>query len=188
MSRTESLSAEGASPSADVPSVRVWDPVVRLFHWTVMTGCVLNLFILDEGKYWHRMTGYVVAGAIVVRLIWGFAGTPYARFTQFFPTPRKVRDHIEALLQGRDERTLGHSPLGSVMMITLMALLAAVCLTGWMTTIDAFWGEKWLETLHGLIGNMIMVLAFVHAASALVESWRHGENLVWSMVPGRKRL
>ena len=83
---------------------------------------------------------------------------------------------------------LGHSPLGSVMMFTLIALLTATCVTGWMTTLDAFWGDKWLENLHGLIANTIMVLAFVHAAAALFESWRHSENLVWSMVTGRKRL
>jgi len=175
-------------PSAEAPdSVPVWDLVVRLFHWTVVTGCVLNLFILEEGKYWHRMTGYVIAAALLVRVVWGFVGHGFARFSQFFPRPSWIRQHIEGILTGQDSRVLGHSPLGSVMMITLMLLLAATCLTGWMTTLDAFWGEKWLEELHGLIANAIMVLAFLHAAAALLESWRHRENLVWSMVTGRKR-
>ncbi|MBX5173090.1 cytochrome B [Rhizobium sp. NZLR1b] len=178
----------GVSPSDTAQkSVKVWDPIVRIFHWTIVTACTLNLFILEEGKYWHRITGYVVAGAIIVRLVWGLVGTKHARFTEFFPTPRKVKDQISGIIQRKEKRYLGHNPLASVMMLLLIALLGATALTGWMTTWDAFWGEKWLEQLHGTIANSIMVLVFVHAGAAIVESWRHRENLVWSMVTGRKK-
>jgi len=182
------MKKEGVQPSdATLQTVEVWDPVVRLFHWTVVTACTLNLFILEEGKYWHRVTGYAVAAAIAVRVIWGFVGTKHARFGDFLPTPQKVMDQILDILDGNEKHYLGHNPLASIMMLLLMALLAATALTGWMTTLDAFWGEKWLEKLHGIIANGIMVLAFVHAGAAIVESWRHKENLVWSMVTGRKR-
>ncbi|EJB07226.1 cytochrome b [Rhizobium leguminosarum bv. trifolii WSM597] len=179
---------EGASPSnAAAKSVKVWDPVVRVFHWTVVVACTLNLFILEEGKYWHRMTGYVVAAAIGIRLIWGFVGTKHALFSDFFPTPRKVIDQIRGIVGRNEKRHLGHSPLASAMMLLLIALLMATVTTGWMTTLDAFWGEKWLERLHGTIANSIMVLAFIHGGAAILESWRHRENLVWSMVTGRKK-
>lgn len=179
---------EGISPSNAAPEiVKVWDPVVRIFHWTVVVACSLNLFILEEGKYWHRATGYVVAAAIAIRLIWGFIGTKHARFTDFFPTPRKVKDQVRGIIERKEKRHLGHNPLASVMMLLLITLLAATALSGWMTTLDAFWGEKWLEQLHGTIANSIMVLVFIHAGAAIVESWRHRENLVWSMVTGRKK-
>lgn len=179
---------EGVSPSSSRPgSVKVWDPVVRIFHWTVVAACTLNLFILEEGKYWHRMTGYVIAAAIVVRLVWGFVGTRHARFSDFFPTPRKISDQISGIIRRKEKRYLGHNPMASVMMLVLMVLLAATAVTGWMTTLDAFWGERWLEQLHGTIANSIMVLVFVHTGAAIVESLRHRENLVWSMVTGRKK-
>ena len=168
-------------------TIRVWDPIVRLFHWTVVSACVLNLFVLEEGHYWHRMTGYVAAIALATRLLWGFIGTKHARFSDFFPTPTKIQRQIADLIRGCEKRAIGHNPLASVMMLLLMALLAATCFTGWMMTLDAFWGEKWLRELHGTIANSIMILALVHAAAALLESWRHRENLVWSMVTGRKR-
>lgn len=168
-------------------SVRVWDPVVRLFHWTVVAGCILNLFVLEDGELPHEIVGYVVAGALVIRLVWGFVGTKYARFQDFVPTPSRLRRYIAALVAGREPRMLGHNPAGVVMMLALMALLTGVSLTGWMMSLDAFWGEDWLEELHEALANGILVLALVHAVAALFESWRHHENLVWSMVTGRKR-
>lgn len=179
---------EGAKPSETAqPTIKVWDPIVRLFHWTVVAACVLNLFVLEEGRYWHRVTGYVVAGAIAVRVIWGFVGTRYALFSDFLPTPEKIRAQLRDMMNGSEQRHIGHNPLASTMMLCLMALLAATAMTGWMSTLDTFWGEKWLEQLHGILANSIMVLAFVHAGAAVVESLRHRENLVWSMVTGRKK-
>ncbi|PZM10038.1 cytochrome b/b6 domain-containing protein [Rhizobium tubonense] len=185
---TMSSRKEGQRPSeTSQKTIKVWDPVVRLFHWTVVSACILNLFILEEGKYWHRVTGYVVAAAIIMRVMWGFVGGKHARFVDFFPTPRKLMDQVSGILKRTEQRYIGHNPLASVMMLCLIALLSATALTGWMTTLDAFWGEKWLEQLHGTLANSIMVLAFVHAGAAVIESLRHRENLVWSMVTGRKK-
>lgn len=181
-----SIDVEGNSPSTG-PTMEVWDPIVRLFHWTVVGGCILNLFILEEGKYWHRVTGYIIAAVLVVRLLWGVVGTRYARFSQFFPTRRKIVEHLQDLREGRTNRHIGHSPLGAVMMLVLMTLLTLSCLTGWLMGTDAFWGNKSLESIHALSGNAIMVLALLHAASAIFEGWRLQENLVWSMVTGKKR-
>jgi cytochrome b len=167
--------------------VKVWDPVVRLFHWLVVTGCILNLFILEEGHLAHRVTGYVIAGALAVRIIWGFVGSRHARFSDFVPTPRRLADYIGASLRGEQPRMLGHNPLAALMMLALMFLLGATALTGWMSTLDVFWGVRLLRHLHGFFANGIMALAFLHAAAGLFESWLHRENLIWSMVTGRKR-
>lgn len=176
----------GASPSAG-GAVKVWDLVVRVFHWTVVLGCLANLFLLEDGEDAHEIVGFVVAAAVAVRIVWGFVGTRYARFAEFVPTPARLGRYLAALARGREPRMLGHNPAGAVMMIALMALLVAVSVTGWMMGLDAFWGEEWLEELHGGLANAILVLAALHAAAAIVESWRHRENLVWSMVTGRKR-
>jgi cytochrome b len=166
---------------------QVWDPVVRLFHWTVVTGCVLDLFVFEDGKATHRLIGYIVASALIVRLLWGFLGSQHARFADFVPTPEKLTQYVRALLQGREPRYIGHNPAGAVVMLSLMALLAAVSVTGWMLTLDAYFGNKALEELHEDVANLILVLAGLHAAAAIYEGWRHKENLVWAMVTGRKR-
>jgi cytochrome b len=167
--------------------VLVWDAVVRLFHWIVVTGCVLDLFVLDDGKAAHRFVGYVVAGVLAVRFVWGFLGPGHARFADFIPTLTILKCYLKALKRGEEPRYIGHNPAGAVVMLTLMWLLAAVSITGWMLTLDVYFGDKMLEGLHEAIANVILVLAGLHAAAAIYESRRHKENLVWAMVTGRKR-
>lgn len=165
----------------------VWDPVVRLFHWIVVAGCLLDLFVLDDGKTAHRFVGYLVAMALMVRILWGFVGVGHARFSDFVPSPAGLTRYLRALLLGKEPRFVGHNPAGAVVMLTLMGLLAAVSITGWLLTLDVYFGSEILENFHTAIANAILVLAITHAAAALFESWRHKENLVWSMVTGRKR-
>jgi cytochrome b len=167
--------------------IRVWDPVVRVFHWSVVAGCVLNLAIFTDGKGAHRWIGYGVALALAIRVVWGFIGTRHARFADFVPRPSAFVTYLKALAQGQEPRFIGHNPAGAVMMLALMALLAAISLTGWMLTLDAYFGNETLEELHEALANSILVFAGLHVGAALFESWKHGENLVWSMITGRKR-
>jgi cytochrome b len=174
----------GAASRAEI---QVWDPLVRIFHWTVVVGCFVDLFILEDGKTAHRVIGYIVAFALITRLLWGVVGSRHARFVDFVPTPTKLARYLKALLRREEPRYIGHNPAGAVVMLTLMGLLAAVSVTGWMLTLDAYFGDKALEELHEGIANLILVLAGLHAAAAIYEGRRHNENLVWAMVTGRKR-
>lgn len=168
-------------------TVPVWDPLVRIFHWTVVLGVVLNSFVLEDGKALHRYVGYAVAALLAVRVVWGFIGTVHARFRDFVPSPRTFADHLRAVLDRRDRRYVGHNPAGAVMMLLLMGLLAATCLTGWMQTLDAFWGKEWVEEAHEIAANLILAMAAVHVLAAIAESLAHRENLVLAMITGRKR-
>jgi cytochrome b len=167
--------------------IKVWDPVVRVFHWTVVAACVLNLFILEDDGQWHRWAGYVAAAALAIRVVWGFVGTYHARFVNFVPGPRTLVDYLVRLAKGNAPRYVGHNPAGSVMMIALMVLLAATSLSGYLMTTDAFWGTEFMEEAHELLANAILVLALLHAAAAIFGSFKERENLVWSMVTGWKR-
>jgi len=175
------------APTASPGAIKVWDPVVRIFHWTVVAGCIANLFIVEDGELAHLVIGYAVAAALTVRVVWGFIGTRYARFSDFVPGPQALMDYVTLALQGREPRHVGHNPAAAVMMLVLMALLAAVSVTGWMATLDMFWGVEWVEELHEGTAEAILWLALVHAGAAIYESMRHRENLVWAMVTGWKQ-
>ncbi|MDD2878051.1 MAG: cytochrome b/b6 domain-containing protein [Acidiphilium sp.] len=173
--------------AGEVTSVRVWDPIVRIFHWTVVLGVVLDYSLLDTGKLPHRYVGYVVAGALVVRILWGFIGSPHARFADFVVPPRVAVVHLWNALRRRERRYIGHNPAGGVMMLGLMGVLAITCLTGWMQGLDAFWGIAWVQRLHGFGADLIVAMAVLHVTAALAESVLHRENLVLAMITGRKR-
>lgn len=175
-----------ASPAV-VPQVKVWDPVVRLFHWTLALGCIANLTVLREVEPAHELVGYVILGAIAVRILWGFVGSLHARFSDFVTDPRKLSGYLASLIRGKAPRYVGHNPAGGLMMLALIGLATICGVTGVMMGQDAFWGVAWVEDVHETAANLILVLAVFHVLAALVESWHHRENLVRSMITGRKR-
>ena len=176
------------APARGRDTVRVWDPLVRIFHWTVVLGIVLNYFVLATGKAPHRYVGYVVVAALAVRVIWGFIGSPHARFSDFVTSPRAVLSHLVAAVVRRDHRRyLGHNPAGGAMVLALMTLIALTCLTGWMQGLDAFWGVEWVQEMHALCANLVLAMAAVHIFAAIMESVLHWENLILAMITGRKR-
>lgn len=167
--------------------VKVWDPVVRILHWTMALGVIANLTLLRENKDLHNIVGYVVLGALTARILWGFIGTRHAQFSDFVPRPATLMGYLKAMLARREPRYIGHNPAGSVMMIGLLVLLAMLGISGWMMSLDRYWGVPWVETLHETIANIVMVAAILHVVAAIFESLRHHENLPWSMITGYKR-
>ncbi|PZN95780.1 MAG: cytochrome B [Alphaproteobacteria bacterium] len=167
--------------------VKVWDPLVRVLHWTMALGVIANLTLLRENEDLHNIVGYVVLGALSLRIIWGFVGTRHARFADFVPRPTTLAAYLRAMLARREPRYIGHNPAGSVMIIALLMLLAALGITGWMMSLDRFWGVPWVESLHETAANIVMVAAILHVLAAIFESVRHRENLPWSIISGYKR-
>lgn len=179
----------GAAPdlAPRVSGVRVWDPIVRIFHWTVALGVFANLTVLRNLETQHIYVGYVIVAALLVRLVWGFVARGHARFASFVPTPRALLGYIRLLLKGREPRYLGHNPAGAAMMVALMGLVSIIGLTGWLMGTDRFWGVRWVEVVHETSANVLIVAALLHVVGAIVESVRHKENLPLSMVTGTKR-
>ena len=172
-----------ATPTA---SRRVWDPLVRVFHWSLVACVLLNLFVVDDGEALHQWLGYAATALVGVRMVWGFVGPRHARFADFFPTPRRVAQHLRALRHGTPEHHWGHNPLGALMVLGLMAMVLALGLTGWMQSLDAFWGVEWLQDLHEGLGELLMPMVGLHAAAALVMGRIERTRLVKAMVTGVK--
>lgn len=175
--------------AAPVPmsTVKVWDPLVRLFHWSLVASFAVAWITADEWDDLHIWAGYAAAGLIAFRLVWGLIGPRYARFTQFLRAPGTVAAYLKDLAGGRERRYLGHNPAGAAMILALIVSLAALCLTGWMYTLDTFWGEEWVEELHEVLANLLLVLVGLHVAGVVLASLKHHENLVRAMITGRKR-
>jgi cytochrome b len=103
------------------------------------------------------------------------------------PRPAGVLAYGKALVRRRAPRFLSHTPLGAVMMLLMWALILALAVTGWMSRLDALWGEDWPITIHAVLADSLMALIVVHVLAAIVFSIAGKENLVLAMLTGRKR-
>ncbi|MGV8938041.1 MAG: cytochrome b/b6 domain-containing protein [Allorhizobium sp.] len=167
--------------------VKVWDPLVRLFHWSLVGLLAFSFFTGDEWKSAHIVSGYCVAGLIALRLIWGVVGTRHARFSSFVARPRTVVSFLKDTLQLRARRYLGHNPAGGAMVLLLLAAVCAIALTGYMQTTDAYWGVAWVENAHKTLVYLTLGLVVLHVGGVILASLEHRENLVRAMITGWKR-
>ncbi|MCB1463916.1 MAG: cytochrome b/b6 domain-containing protein [Nitratireductor sp.] len=187
----EDLTAGGLAPPA-VPggtarTVMVWDPLVRLFHWSLVIAFVTAWVTGEEFKSLHQNAGYAIVGLLVVRVLWGLVGSRHARFADFVYRPAAVAGYLTDTMFLRAKRYIGHNPAGGAMVIALMAMLSATTASGIMMTTDAWWGVRWVEEAHEVAANLTVVLVGLHLAGVFVASVEHRENLVRSMITGRKR-
>ncbi|GGB98149.1 cytochrome b561 [Marinobacterium zhoushanense] len=168
-------------------TVKVWDPLVRVFHWSLVLSFAIAWISADEWQSLHESCGYIVIGLVLIRILWGLIGSRYARFAQFVRHPRIVIDYLQDIRHAREARHIGHNPAGGMMVVVLLGTLTLLCVSGWLGTTDRFWGEEWVEELHELIGNLVLLLVGLHLAGVLLASLRHRESLVRAMLTGRKR-
>lgn len=175
------------SAAADRPeTLKVWDPFVRVFHWSLVVS-FFGAYFLEGGDPPHKWLGYIALGLVAARIVWGFIGRKYARFSNFVPSPRRFIAYVRDAVQRREARYLGHNPAGAVMIVALICGVIASSVTGWMLTTDAYWGNELVEELHEVIANVTVALVVFHVAGAIYESIRHRENLILAMITGRKR-
>lgn len=180
-------------------SIAVWDPLVRVFHWTLVVAFAFAFVTGDDWTQPHTMAGYAIGVLVAVRLVWGFVGTRHARFSDFVHGPRAVRDYFSELLSGTAPRDLGHNPAGGAMIVLLLAMLVLTVLSG--LALEAtetatgplagliprsyFW-QEFYEEGHEVGANFTVLLVAIHISAVLLSSWLHGENLVRAMITGRK--
>ncbi|SLN16490.1 cytochrome b/b6 domain-containing protein [Roseisalinus antarcticus] len=167
---------------------KVWDPFVRLFHWSVVALFAANALFLDPESALHRWIGYAVLGLVAARLVWGVIGTRKARFASFPPTVSGAVDQISDIANGRRRIHLGHTPLGALMIYNILVTLIAIGLTGYMMTTNAFWGIEWVKEAHEAFVTWAEISVVVHVAAVLWESRRTGVNLPRAMITGVKSV
>lgn len=214
---TDAISQE-APETYSVPNskVRVWDPLVRVFHWGLVAAFATAWLTADELQQVHEIAGYTVAGLVAFRLLWGVVGSRYARFAQFIKGPGDTLAYLSDMTRGRERRYLGHNPAGAAMIVALLVTLSGTAFTGWLMEDEARlallpsmpaivapaladddgeaheYGERGevegpLKEVHETLANMMLLLAALHVGGVVLASFRHHENLARAMVTGDKR-
>ncbi len=199
----------------DTNEVLVWDPLVRLFHWTLFVSFCAAWFTEGESfedlqdrlsgewlQLVHIWAGYAIAGLLVFRVFWGFVGPRYARFGDFVYSPGVVLAYVRDVLTLRARRTLGHNPAGGAMIVALLLGLTATIVTGLalygadkglgpLATMLAESSDAAIDTMkeaHEAATNFTLLLVAGHLVGVVWETLLHRENLVRAMITGRKRV
>lgn len=111
-------------------TVKVWDPLVRIGHWTLVTAFFVAYFTEEDLLTQHVWAGYTVAGVVLVRILWGFIGTENARFKNFVRSPGTTLRYLVDIARNRAKRYIGHNPAGGAMIVALIASLAVTTWSG----------------------------------------------------------
>ncbi|WP_229509261.1 cytochrome b/b6 domain-containing protein [Massilia sp. CCM 8734] len=165
----------------------VWDVPVRLLHWSLVAAIAAAWWTSDQTGVAHSWLGYGAAAIVAARLLWGFGGSRYARFSQFVRAPGPTVRYLHAVAQGRAARHLGHNPLGGAMVLALLACVALLALSGWALGTDLLWGYAWPVQVHVAIAWTLVGLVVLHVSGVIFTSWQHRENLVLAMITGKKK-
>ena len=122
-------------------TVKVWDPFVRVFHWSLVSLFAIALVTGDELERLHIAAGYFIVGLLALLIVWGFVSPRHARFSDFVGSPRDAISYLRNIVWMRARRYIGHKPAGGLTMIALIVMLAATCATGYLLTTDVSWGS-----------------------------------------------
>lgn len=180
------------------PEIKVWDPLVRIFHWSLVLLFAISYLSAEEWDSLHIYAGYSIAGLILFRLLWGIIGTRYARFTEFVKSPATVMAYLKDLIHGRARRYIGHNPAGAAMILALLGLLSGTIFSGLVLLAtdgqgplaNSFfnaWSEDLIEEIHEFFANGTLLFIGLHIAGVIVSSMLHKENLIRAMWTGRKQ-
>ena len=177
--------------------ILVWDLPVRLVHWLMALLIPFSWWSAENDEMeLHRLSGYVLLGLLLFRLIWGFVGSEPARFARFVKGPGAVRRYLRG---DREGATVGHNPLGGWSVVAMFAVLALQIGLG-LFAVD----EDGLEsgplsylvsfdtarTIHELHHNNFWLLAgliLLHVGAILWYLLVRRKNLVAAMITGRTR-
>lgn len=181
--------------------VRVWDLPTRVFHWLLVL-CVIGLVttgqIAGSAMEWHFRLGYAVLSLLGFRLLWGFFGGRWSRFSAFVYSPRNLWRYIKGLPVA--DANVGHNPLGALSVLALLVAALAQASAGLMSDDEIsttgplvkMVASRWVEVatfFHTEVGKIILIgLVALHVLAVLFYRFKKHNDLVTPMLTGDKQL
>lgn len=147
-----------------------WDSPVFVSHW-LLAICFLGAVLTQESERFrlvHVTMGYTMLGIVAFRVIWGFIGSKYARFSTISPRFLKVREHLQGAFNGKKEAVRSMHALGFSAAYILMVLVLLVSASGYVTFNEI--GPEFIGELHELTANLLISVVIIHVASILLPA------------------
>ena len=136
--------------NASFQEYKAWDVATRIFHWINFTSIICLIFMglimlfkkelgitgIDAKvglKEVHVIIGYIFVLNFAWRIIWGFIGNKYARWSNILPRKGFIslmRNYIRSVKSGESEQYIGHNPLGRLAISFILLLMITMAVTG----------------------------------------------------------
>jgi cytochrome b len=182
-------------------ATRVWDLGVRVFHWLMVAAVAIALVTGLSGPRnllnIHIAAGAAIGGLVAFRMVWGLMGSTYARFSSFPVRLAAIEADLAGLVASRRPRYRGHNPLGSLMVVALLTIVALSVMTGVVTLggVDKqgplafampYAAGKAAQKVHLALAYGLLALIAGHLLGVAYESIQAGANLPLAMITGKK--
>lgn len=179
--------------------VKVWDLPTRLFHW-LLVACFATAFYTSQSEWmlgYHSVAGYIAGVLVVFRIIWGFAGNRFARFSEFIKGYSAIRSYLLDTIQHHPPRYLGHNPAVAIMVIFMLTLVLTIVTTGLITFageelrgplagLFSFSTAEYTSEFHEFLAILAVVVVVIHICAALIHDFYFKENIILAMLTGVK--
>jgi cytochrome b len=168
--------------------ILVWDLPSRIFHWLIVAGFAVAIVLAevasDKSPLFdaHMLIGLALLPLLLFRVVWGFTGTRYARFRSILFSPTEAFRYLSGMVNRTVPRHVGHNPVASYAIFTMLILLAGTVITGLLVP----GGGELREDLHEVLSYSLLILVGGHLLGIVLHTVLHQENIVHSMLTGKK--
>jgi cytochrome b len=167
--------------------ITVWDYPVRVFHWVLalcfFSALGLAQFAPEHSRLFdlHMLIGLILAPMVFLRIVWGFIGTKYARFSSFIFGPKEVFEYLASIITLNGRHYVGHNPAASYAAFAMLVLVLCIVATGLLMQSGEFF-----EEVHGILAYVMFAVVVTHVCGVALHVFRCKENIILSMLSGCK--
>lgn len=184
---------------AIIMKMKIWDLPTRLFHW-MLAASFAGAYFTSRSEWLlerHTVFGYIALGLVAFRVLWGFEGNRFARFSEFVKGWGAVKSYIINAARLKPDRYLGHNPAVGWVVIFVLLLTSAICVTGIITYsgeegrgafsgLFSFNAAMYAAVIHDLLADLAVAVIVIHICAALFHDFILKENIIISMITGNK--
>ena len=178
----------------------VWDFWVRFGHWLITLGVIFQQISGDELELIdaHATVGILLSGWVIFRLVWGFIGPKYARFSSFpLTSPKQVMHSLQRVITKQTEQTPGHTAVGGLAVYLMLILIGLTALSGMASSDDILFAgplEPFLSSAlvdlasqaHPILSKLVLIIVIAHVSAVFWHQFVMKEPLIQGMFHGLK--
>jgi cytochrome b len=178
----------------------IWSLPTRISHWLLVIGMVAAYIVSEEEEllHIHSSVGYAVGILLIFRIIWGFAGPKYSRFSDFPIGYTALKSFFTDMKKSKSQSP-GHNPAAALVMLGIILLGLLIVISGslllaskgqgFFSSVSIGLSSGTLKEIHEISVNVVIALVIFHLLGNLVDFiYNRKVGTLQSMFTGYKNI